>query len=110
MRKHFSEAEHVAIGELLKRVRVDLLNVAMAVQDAYGKKVSKPFFTVADKLTGLRWDLECRLSQELNGDQVEGRHLFEVYFGATGNEYFGTDGAARFRADLIKEGEGEVKQ
>jgi hypothetical protein len=99
-RTPLTQHEHIEIGRLLKRIRQDLMNVALAVQDAYGKDFSRQYFRAAEMLTDLRADLESKLGREIVGYHVEDQHLFDVYFGATPGAYLGTDGAKRFREDL----------
>jgi len=78
--------QHVEIGIVLKRVRQDLLDISVIVQSAYGKGFSRRFFQTAEMLTDLRGALETKLGKEIVGNDVEGQHIFDVYFGPVGSK------------------------
>jgi hypothetical protein len=81
MRRRFTPEEHIVVGKKLKRARSDLLNIARAVGNAYGKAEARKFLKAAEALTDLRACLEGKLGHEIEGDTVQGIHVFDVYFG-----------------------------
>lgn len=83
-KEHFDFEEHMLAGDMLRKAEGDLVLLAMAVHDAYGKGLSSRVMKLARAAAEIRGALDARVSAEhpAEVDIVNGVRIENIYFGA----------------------------
>jgi hypothetical protein len=83
-RDHFDFEEHMLAGDMLRKAEADLVLLAMAVHDAYGKGLSDRILKIAKASADIRGALDARVRAEhpRSADFINGVRVDNIYFGA----------------------------
>ena len=83
-KEHFDFEEHMLAGEMLRKAEGDLVLLAMAAHDAYGKGMSNRILRLAKASAKLRNALQAKIGAEHppGAEMLNGVRIENVYLGA----------------------------